>query len=241
MNACAVVAQVESRQSLRESDGRHEKHELRLNPSDATGRHQMSLIIADDQEAAERNEARGESPIAQITFHTHGSQSAHALMRQWEDTHRHEQRAARQRAQQASQQSQQGGRGGERQYPPGHPNAGSGHQMQRGNTRTSPNAAAGNAAPAASRNTPPMMQRQGSGNSGNLQMPRAMQAEMQAAQAAGGNMMFSGDDFSAHGLASPMGLGQMAGLPAPPQQMQQMGGQGQQGQRGGVNQNHGRR
>ena len=205
---------VESRQSLREAEARHERHELRLQPSDASGRHQMSLIIADERFDERPGASNDDAPHAQITFHTHGSDSAHALMRQWQQTHLHEQRAARQRAA-AVANPQAHGRGADRYAA----HAGALHATGLGahapasgaNARGVARGQSPTAAGGANRATPPMMQRSGSGGAGNpMQLPRAMQAEVNAVGL--GACCFSAEDF-AHGLASPMGLGQMPQIP----------------------------
>lgn len=193
-----MVVPVETRQSVREADTRqHERHELRLSPSDATGRHELSLRVVSQPDAQSGGSAErpggatgaGENgpPATQITFHTHGLQNAHALMRQWQETHKSEQLSRqRQMQSQAAAQHAGGGHGG--------------HGGSRAERYQQAAAALAHS------------QAQAHGGRPNSRGPPHMPSSMAA------SFGLSAEDLNSHaGLASPMGLGQAVGgsMPVP--------------------------
>ena len=75
-------------------------HELRLGPSDVTGRYQLRLTIVEQPAGPETECSPDEPAPTAFTFHAHDASFAHSLMAQWKRVHTLEQRALERKASQ---------------------------------------------------------------------------------------------------------------------------------------------
>jgi len=78
-------------------------HELRLGPSDVTGRYQLRLTIVEQPAGPETECSPDEPAPTAFTFHAHDASFAHSLMAQWKRVHTQEQASQRARERKASQ------------------------------------------------------------------------------------------------------------------------------------------
>jgi len=102
-----LVVPIEHRQPPNAVHELETRHELHMAPADMTGRHRLQLQVCDYIDGQPVSTDGGSpSQRTQLVFFAQGSSHAHALMRQWELTHRYEQRTRAQQQQQQQQRQQ---------------------------------------------------------------------------------------------------------------------------------------